>query len=364
MKKRITTKWQVALDVVTREIESGVFPPGSTFYTIQQLCERFQFSNITAARVFDELKTRGMLRTNGRQGATVMLGFKTETVYLALRPEEVTAAGGTSRFFCAVMEGFRRPPFDRLFQITPVALDFCLAHPESFIDAPMIVLQDALFEVTANGAKIDSRLADVVRRKFDPIVFQVCVSIPGFTEVGIDMRSAIAEMVLLLHQQGHRRIAFLSGNVSALWLRTRFRGFLDALEAADLSFDPALLGITSGVDASEDEASITRILALPDPPTAIVCANDTRALNVLASCRQRGIRVPEDLAVTGFGDFLEAALSLPPLTTHDPHDADMGATVLDLLQKRREGRLKEPTSVMIRPKLIKRASHGQRKHLP
>lgn len=151
-------------------------------------------------------------------------------------------------------------------------------------------------------------------------------------------------------------MAYLTSNPASLWFRSRFRGYLAGLEEHDGFFDPALIGITEC--AAEDTAALERMLALPEPPTAVICANDTRALNVLAACRQRGIRVPDDLAVTGFGDFPEAALSVPPLTTHDPRDADMGAAVMKLIEKRREGRLKEPTTVMIRPKLITRKSHA------
>lgn len=352
-------KWRDALDELLREIESGHFPPGSSFYSLKQLCERFDFSVITARRVFDELKSRGLLRTNGRRGAVVTGGVGAETVYLGLRPEELGSEERSvqpSRFMYAVMEGFRRPPFAARFRITPVALDFCLSHADSFRDAPMIVLQDALFEISASGSRLDRPLARRVLETFNPIVFQTCLSIPGFTEVGIDMGAAIREMVDLLASRGHRKIAYFSSDVSGLWFRSRFRGYLDALEENELSFDPALLAITN--DRGDDEAALGRMLALTDPPTAAVCTNDTRALNLLAACRTRGIRVPEDLAVTGFGDFPEAALSIPPLTTHDPRDADMGAAVLDLLQKRREGCLKEPARVMIRPKLIQRQSHG------
>ncbi len=343
--------------MVTQEIESGAFPSGSPFYSLKELCARFDFSVITARRIFEELKIRGMLRTNGRQGAFVMAGIKPETVYLALRPEELETAS-TSRFFCSVMEGFRHPPFDTTFRIQTIALDFCLSHPESFMDASMIVVQDALFQVTKDHARVDQSRVDALQQNFHPIVFQVCIPIPGFTEVGVDMGAGIAEMVALLYAEGHRRIGYLTADPASLWFRSRFRGYMDGLETHVLPFAPALIAVTTGLDAREDHAATERLLSLPEPPTALVCANETRALNVLNWCREKNIRVPDDLSITAFGNCPETELSHPSLTTHDPHDADMGTTVLDLLQKSREGRLKEPVSIMIRPELIKRQSHG------
>ena len=174
------------------------------------------------------------------------------------------------------------------------------------------------------------------------------------------MRGAIAEMVGLLHGIGHRRIAYLGGDAAALWFRSRFDGYLDGLQRHELAFDPALVALTQGLDVHDDDTAMDRLLALPDPPTAVVCANDTRALNVLAFCRGRGIRVPESLAVTAFGNVPETALSIPPLTTHAPCDADMGYAALELLRKRRQGQLKKPATVTIQPKLILRASHAPR----
>lgn len=359
MKAARKTKWQVALDVVTREIESGDFPPGSAFYSIRELCDRFDCSSITAARVFDKLKTRGLLRTNGRQGATVLAGIRPETVYLALSTDLVTA-GQSSRFLCAVMEGFQRQPLATAFRVKPVSLDFCLVHPKAIAKAPMIILQGALFDAEFNRACLNHKRADDVLERFNPIVFQTCIPLPGFTEVGCDMRGAIAEMVGLLHGIGHRRIAYLGGDAAALWFRSRFDGYLDGLQRHELALDPALVAFTQGLDAQEDEAAISRLLALSDPPTALVCVNETRALNVLAFCSRNGIRVPAQLSVTAFGNVPETALSVPPLTTHDPCDADMGYAALELLHERRLGRLKEPATVTIRPKLILRASHAPR----
>lgn len=359
MKTPSKTKWQDALEVVAREIESGVFPPESPFYTIKQLCERFGFSNITASRVFDKLKTKGLLRTNGRQGAFVMAGVKRVTVYLALQTDMVDA-GSSSRFLCAVMEGFQRQPLAAAFRVKPVSLDFCLAHPDAFVDAPMIVLQGAMFEVYGNNlARLNRQRADTVLARFNPVVFQTCIALPGFTEVGCDMRGAIAEMVGLLHDQGHRRIAYLGGDAASLWFRSRFDGYLDGLQRRELPLDPALVGLTEGLDA-QDHAAMERLMGLSNPPTAVVCSNELRALNVLSFCRKRDICVPEALSVTAFGNSPETALSTPALTTHDPCDADMGYAALELLQKRRQGRLKEPATVMIQPKLVKRASHGRR----
>jgi DNA-binding LacI/PurR family transcriptional regulator len=58
-----------------------------------------------------------------------------------------------------------------------------------------------------------------------------------------------------------------------------------------------------------------RLFELPDPPTAIMCGNDQLALGALRAARIRGLRVPDDVAVTGFNDFEFAQFADPPLTT-------------------------------------------------
>jgi LacI family transcriptional regulator len=69
-------------------------------------------------------------------------------------------------------------------------------------------------------------------------------------------------------------------------------------------------------------------------PRAVLCANDQTALGVIHALAQRGIRVPQDVAVTGFDDVPVARHLHPPLTTVRQPMQELGATAFDVLYSR------------------------------
>jgi LacI family transcriptional regulator len=101
-----------------------------------------------------------------------------------------------------------------------------------------------------------------------------------------------------------------------------------------------------------------QLLALPEPPTAILAANDQLAIGVLQTAWRLGLRVPDDLSIVGFDDVPVAGYLAPPLTTVRQPIAEMGrratAALIDLL----EGHTDTPqdASLVLHPELVIRAS--------
>jgi LacI family repressor for deo operon, udp, cdd, tsx, nupC, and nupG len=136
--------------------------------------------------------------------------------------------------------------------------------------------------------------------------------------VRIDHRSASAEVTKHLLDLGHRRIAHIAGTPHAASSAHRISGYKDALAAAGVPFDPALVvegdfSMQSGAEAME------RLLRLENPPTGVFAGNDEMAFGAVKTARSHGLSVPEDLSMAGFDDQTTAAFYNPPLTTiHTP----------------------------------------------
>lgn len=128
----------------------------------------------------------------------------------------------------------------------------------------------------------------------------------------------------LLIALGHRRIAWIGGPEASDAARDRVYGYQAALDAAGIAVDPSL--IRSGQFAIATGAQYAReLLTAEQPPTAIMAADDEIAVGVLMSAHQLGIRVPQELSVTGFDDTPQAAWTTPPLTTVHQDLEGMGA---------------------------------------
>ena len=114
--------------------------------------------------------------------------------------------------------------------------------------------------------------------------------------------------------RGHRNIAMLAGRFSPYILNERYRAFLEIAQSHGLSTDARQIRLCDpAVDSAE--TACEELLARPDRPTAILAANDMLAAGAMKAARRLGLRVPEDLAVTGVDDSNICGLLEPELTS-------------------------------------------------
>lgn len=138
--------------------------------------------------------------------------------------------------------------------------------------------------------------------------------------VGFDNRSAMRDLAKEVLARGHRTLALISAHT---FMNDRAGGRLEGIKDAmrDAGLDPEALkvietpyGIETGAVAFE------ALMQMADRPTAVFCGNDVLAVGALRRAREMGIRVPEDVSITGFDDIELAQIVYPALTTvHVPH---------------------------------------------
>jgi LacI family transcriptional regulator len=144
-------------------------------------------------------------------------------------------------------------------------------------------------------------------------------------------RSVVRHLVEL----GHRRIAHLQGPHEYLASHDRHAGYLSALAEASIQPDPALI-LEGDFLAPTGYSRALELFDLPSErrPTAIFAATDQMAYGVLRAAKERGLAVPQDLAVVGFDDDAPSAHVSPPLTTVRQPLHDMGREGVKLLLER------------------------------
>lgn len=170
--------------------------------------------------------------------------------------------------------------------------------------------------------------------------------------IDADSYSGTMRAVEYLHSLGHRRIAFLGGRADLDSARLREAGFRDAMRAAGVEVDEALMR-DSHYEPDIAAAEVRDLLSMPEPPTAIFAANDVTAIRTIEVAREMGLEVPRDLSVVGVDDIPEASQCRPPLTTVRQPLQDMGAAamamLLDLINEvEREPHIRMDTHLVIR----------------
>ena len=122
---------------------------------------------------------------------------------------------------------------------------------------------------------------------------------------------------------GHTRIGMITGRSDLLSAQQREQGYREALAAAGLRVDEALVR-PGGFEPELAREAAHELLSLPEPPTAVFAANDLSALTTLEVAKELGLDVPRRLSVVGFDNIPESALTEPPLTTVEQPIRRMG----------------------------------------
>jgi DNA-binding LacI/PurR family transcriptional regulator len=99
-------------------------------------------------------------------------------------------------------------------------------------------------------------------------------------------------------------------------------------------------------------------MRLAKPPDAIVCASDRLAIGAIQWLHQHRLRVPTDVAVTGFDDIPEAAFTIPPLTTVHVHKHLIGELAAERVVRRIENEDEVPLLIQTPTRLVIRQSCG------
>lgn len=189
--------------------------------------------------------------------------------------------------------------------------------------------------------------------EFDP-------NIP-IAHVAIDNYSASREAVAYLLSLNHKRIGLISSENRYYSTTQRLRGYRDALTAAGITPNDAYVRdatvdytFKSGFDAA------TSLLSQEKRPTALFCISDMLALGAIASAREMGFRVPEDVSVVGFDDVEHTTMFHPHITTIAQPCYQLGVKAMEML----EGQINHSPSVteaLLPYKLMVRESTAARR---
>jgi DNA-binding LacI/PurR family transcriptional regulator len=149
--------------------------------------------------------------------------------------------------------------------------------------------------------------------------------------VGFDNFKAAFTMTEYLISLKHKRIGLLIGPFTKMGRVTkRLKGYKSALEKNGIPFEPSLV-IERVPTLFDGKEAMGALLSLPDPPTAVFAASDWLAIGGLATIKERGLRVPDDISLAGFDDIDVAAYCDPPLTTMRVPAHEMGRLAIRVL---------------------------------
>lgn len=186
--------------------------------------------------------------------------------------------------------------------------------------------------------------------EYEPVRTSSCVA--------IDNEQAAFDAVTHLLSLGHRDIALIKGGSSKSSSHAREQGYRRALESAEIAVNLDFIkasdyGYRNGYDIARE------LLEGSGPPTAIFCASDGIAIGCVNAATELGKSIPEEFAVVGFDDTVEALMSRPPITTIRQPKYELGCSAMEALLQSLSGKRDESNEskvILLNHELIVRGS--------
>jgi DNA-binding LacI/PurR family transcriptional regulator len=200
----------------------------------------------------------------------------------------------------------------------------------------------------------DPRIQGLCRSSLPAVFIDSIFQGEKTTYVKSDYREAARDATEYLLSLGHRRVAFFTGDPTAVIGTERLMGYQQAMAAAGLLIDPSLVR-QSGWETRDAYQAALSFLSERREFTAIVASSDMMAFGILRALRQYRLRVPEDVSVIGFDGINLGAESDPPLTTIVQDKQALGQGAVSRLIQMIQG-AEAPASLIAPTQLLVRAS--------
>jgi len=231
-------------------------------------------------------------------------------------------------FFPEVIKGFlarsRQLGYDAILSDTNY-------DPRRTQEAARRMMTHNVSGVAIMTSEINARLIDeLARRKIVVTILDLAPARKYVSTLRIDYASGIEQIVRYLHEEGHRRIAFVAGRTKLKSNVTRLQAYEKSMLALGLKPGPILQG---NLRFEGGLAAGMAIAKMSPMPSAVMAVNDLTTVGVMKGLTSAGLRIPQDISVTGFDKTRLAEYSIPSITTIDVHRDLLGQMAADALHE-------------------------------
>jgi LacI family transcriptional regulator len=257
-------------------------------------------------------------------------------------------------FFFDIFHALEFAAHSRGYEVVVANTDY---RSEQLLSSARLMIGWRVAGLAAIVSEMDPDLMQVLTDTRIPIVFyDVGTPRKNITTVRVNYRKGMRKIVEYLFSLGHTRMAFLGHHSTLEPLNERRKTFLDSVAQCSPNAEARIVAGTDGLEGGRQAAR--ELLSSGFRPTAIICVNDFMAVGVLRELREQGIRVPQEMSVTGFDNIRLAEFCSPALTTaHIPRE-QIGQIIFQSLVPDPEKEQLTGREIVIDPELVVRESTG------
>ncbi len=318
----------------------------------REIAANLGVSEITVRRDLQELSQEGLIQR--RHGGAEPLRPKEQP---AQKEVGFVLVSRTSKFsdpfFNAVLEGADQRLRELGYRIAYINTQSEILSPAW---APTVFQATPVAGMILAGTALGTEGIEYLKQHIRALVVTAGTIGPGYDEVTFDGYHGMRQIVDHLVSRGYRRLGYITGLPDH-----RQQGFIDGVRTHHLLDDPALCvsipdDYLDGWTPELGYRGAEQLMQSAVRPEAIICASDRLAIGVIQWLHQHGLRVPEDIAVTGCDNITESAFTVPPLTTIHIHKQLIGRLAAERVVRRIENDDEVPLYIQTPTELIIRNS--------
>ena len=332
---------------------------------LEEVAKRAGVSTATVSRVLNNLS---VVKSSTRQ--RVMRAVTELNYHPNLHAR--TLAGGKSRTLGMIASNLENPFFLDVFRTLEAdahehGYDVVVAntdyHPEQLVRSVRLMIARRVAGLAVIVSEMDPNLIrELHASNIQAVFYDVGAVAKNISNIRVNYRKGIERIVEYLHDLGHDRLAFIGHHSTLGPTSERERSFVEAVSRFEPQTEWRTFADQDGLEGGRMAAR--ELLASDFKATAIICVNDFMALGVLRELRDQGIRVPEDVSVTGFDNIKLSEFTYPPLTTVQIPRDRIGHLAFEMLVPE-SARTKPPgREIVIDPEFVLRESTGRRLRHP
>jgi LacI family transcriptional regulator len=327
---------------------------------IREIAKRARVSTATVSRTINRLPTVQPLLAKRVWKVVEELGYFPNTQARAL-------VSGRSRIFGLIVSEITNPFFPEIvhvFEETAVQNNYEILLTSTVHDPKRMKLAvRRMLEHRVEGVAImtfgmEESLLDDLKLRNIPLVFvDVGPPRPHVSNIRIDYLHGIRQAVQHLAALRHERIGFITGPLALKSATARREAFVQSMNEIGLTVDPQLI-VEGNHTLESGEAAFGKLVSLRSRPTAVLCSNDMTAMGVMRKSYAEKIVVPQELSVIGFDNIRISQYILPPLTTIEMSQAELGRLAFQSLLNDVQSETPSPrgTEYVLKTNLVLRES--------
>ncbi|KAA3437214.1 LacI family DNA-binding transcriptional regulator [Rufibacter hautae] len=331
--------------------------------TIHHIAEKLNITASTVSRALNDNPRISEVTKKAVLKAAKQLNYQPNNIAAALRNGKSYIIGiivptADRAFFASVVRGIEEIANKLNYKVI-ISQSYDNYEKEvQTIDALLSARVDGIIASIGKNTENFDHFKRTQEKGIPLVLFDRTTDALEVSQVMIDDYLGAYKVVEHLIQQGCRRIAHFTSPKKVSIFKERLRGYMDALRDYDVPFYEELV-IKSNLQLEDGRSGMEELLQLKEMPDAVFSASDYGAMGALQVLKERKIKVPQQVAIAGFGNEPFTSFSDPALTTVDQFSLTMGRITAELFFEHFKTAPDEklvPQKTVLKPELIIRGS--------